>query len=188
MLDRAAFRTARSLAALELDEVYSASRILCGPKLKRSPSRGLARWPKPANRHPHRPFLPLRESSWAAQQPTLPGMVRRGSDEEYPGEPASERCACPAGGSPVSVSTGAPSSRPQSAGRDPWVRAGRQKPVKRREPRSGPKSWNTRSRSRPASRSCSSTCAANDEAQTPTNRSPRRRRLIHPNRPRRHST
>ncbi len=46
-------------------------------------------------------------------------------------------CACPAGVSPASVSTGAPSSRPQSSGGDPVGRAGRQEPVRRREPCSG---------------------------------------------------
>jgi len=64
-------------------------------------------------------------------------MVRR---EAAPGRAfgsESACCACPAGGSPASVSTGAPSSRPQAIGGDPVVRAGRRKPVRRRKPRSG---------------------------------------------------
>ncbi len=46
-------------------------------------------------------------------------------------------CACPTGESPVPVGVGAPGSRPQTAEGDLGVRAGRQKPVKRRKPFSG---------------------------------------------------
>jgi len=46
-------------------------------------------------------------------------------------------CACPTGASPVPVSVGAPGSRPQVLEGDLCARAGRQKPVRRREPRSG---------------------------------------------------
>jgi hypothetical protein len=47
------------------------------------------------------------------------------------------RYACPAGESPVPVSIGAPGSRPQVFGGDPFARAGRQKPMMRQEPYSG---------------------------------------------------
>jgi hypothetical protein len=46
-------------------------------------------------------------------------------------------CACPTGESPVPVGVGAPGSRPQAAEGDLGARAGRRKPVKRREPYSG---------------------------------------------------
>jgi hypothetical protein len=46
-------------------------------------------------------------------------------------------CACPAGESPVPVGVGAPGSRPQVVEGDLCARAGRQEPVRRREPRSG---------------------------------------------------
>lgn len=46
-------------------------------------------------------------------------------------------CACPTGESPVPVGVGAPGSRPQVVEGDLCARAGRQKPVKRREPFSG---------------------------------------------------
>ena len=46
-------------------------------------------------------------------------------------------CACPTGESPVPVGIGAPGSRPQVLEGDLRARAGRQKPVRRREPRSG---------------------------------------------------
>jgi hypothetical protein len=67
-------------------------------------------------------------------------MVRREANERASGRPRAEsgaRCASPAGESPVSVSIGAPSSRPQAAGETPQAQAGRRKPVRRREPRSG---------------------------------------------------
>jgi RNA-directed DNA polymerase len=64
-------------------------------------------------------------------------VVRREVDEGRSWGPASACCASPAGGSPASVSTGAPSSRPQASGGDLVVRAGRQKPASRREPLSG---------------------------------------------------
>lgn len=47
------------------------------------------------------------------------------------------RCASPEGGSPSPVSVGASGSRSQAPRGDPGVQAGRQKPVRRREPRSG---------------------------------------------------
>jgi hypothetical protein len=46
-------------------------------------------------------------------------------------------CACPTGESPVPVGVGAPGSRPQVVEGDLHARAGRQKPVRRRKPRSG---------------------------------------------------
>jgi hypothetical protein len=46
-------------------------------------------------------------------------------------------CACPTGESPVPVGVGAPGSRPQVVEGDLRARAGRQKPERRREPRSG---------------------------------------------------
>jgi hypothetical protein len=46
-------------------------------------------------------------------------------------------CASPTGESPVPVGVGAPGSRPQAAEGDFHARAGRQKPVRRRKPRSG---------------------------------------------------
>src|SRR5215207_524567 len=52
-----------------------------------------------------------------------------------PGEPPS-RCDSPAGESPVSVSAGAPSSRPAAEGEIPTAEAGCQKRARRREPRS----------------------------------------------------
>src|SRR5437868_3435761 len=64
-------------------------------------------------------------------------MVRREADKGREERVESARCAFPAGESPASVSTGAPSSRPQASGGDPVVRAGRQKPARRRELRSG---------------------------------------------------
>jgi len=50
---------------------------------------------------------------------------------------AAASCACPTGESPVPVGVGAPGSRPQVVEGDLCARAGRQKPVKRREPFSG---------------------------------------------------
>jgi RNA-directed DNA polymerase len=67
----------------------------------------------------------------------LTRMVRRESEGIQQSWVTSARCACPAGVSPASVSTGAPSSRPQAVGGDPKVQAGRRKPVRRREPCSG---------------------------------------------------
>jgi hypothetical protein len=64
-------------------------------------------------------------------------MVRRDADGERPLGLPSACCTSPAGGSPASVSTGAPSSRPQVSGGDPVARAGRQKPGVRREPKYG---------------------------------------------------
>ncbi len=53
------------------------------------------------------------------------------------GGSAAACCACPTGESPVPVGVGAPGSRPQVVEGDLCARAGRQKPVKRREPFSG---------------------------------------------------
>jgi hypothetical protein len=67
-------------------------------------------------------------------------MVRReeaGRPSGVPDERPALRCAFPAGASPASASVGAPSSRPQVAGRDPDARAGRRKPVPRRMPCGG---------------------------------------------------
>ena len=67
-------------------------------------------------------------------------MVRRDAAEVSapPGAGATAaRCATPAGASPVPVGIGAPGSRPQARRGDPQARAGCQKPVRRREPRSG---------------------------------------------------
>ena len=61
-------------------------------------------------------------------------MVRR--DEGDRASSASRRSS-PAGASPVSVSAGAPSSRPQASGEIPVARAGCRKPL-RREPARGP--------------------------------------------------
>jgi hypothetical protein len=64
-------------------------------------------------------------------------MVRREAEESLGIGAKSARCAFPADASPASVSTGAPSSRPQGNGGDPVARAGRQKPARRRKPLSG---------------------------------------------------
>src|SRR5687767_5342795 len=61
-------------------------------------------------------------------------MVRR---DEAGGKSSVSRCPSPAGASPVSVSAGAPSSRPQAPGESPVARAGCQEPL-RREPVRGP--------------------------------------------------
>ena len=61
-------------------------------------------------------------------------MVRR--DEADRG-PSASRCSSPAGASPVSVSAGAPSSRPQASAERLVAEAGCQKPL-RREPVRGP--------------------------------------------------
>ncbi len=53
------------------------------------------------------------------------------------GRRAAACCACPTGESPVPVGVGAPGSRPQVVEGDLHARAGCQKPVRRREPRSG---------------------------------------------------
>ena len=61
-------------------------------------------------------------------------MVRR---DETDRSSSASRCSSPAGASPVSVSAGAPSSRPQAPGESPMARAGCQKPP-RRKPARGP--------------------------------------------------
>ena len=64
----------------------------------------------------------------------MPGVVRR--DDER-ARARSSRRSSPAGGSPVSVSAGAPSSRSQARGETRVAQAGRQEP-QRREPARGP--------------------------------------------------
>src|SRR5262245_39997651 len=67
-------------------------------------------------------------------------MVRRDETSQEPPEGGANGVsggAALAGGSPASVDTGEPSSRPQSSGSDSDGRAGRRKPVKRRELHSG---------------------------------------------------
>jgi hypothetical protein len=64
-------------------------------------------------------------------------MVRREAGADRPKKPTSASCTSPAGASPVSVSTGAPSSRPQVSKGDLVAQAGRRKPVNRQEPLSG---------------------------------------------------
>ena len=64
----------------------------------------------------------------------LSRMVRR---DEADRRSSASRCSSPAGASPVSVSAGAPSSRPQASGESPVAQAGCQKPL-RREPARGP--------------------------------------------------
>ena len=67
-------------------------------------------------------------------------MVRRDAEAKLNpegGGPTLACCATPTGESPVPVSVGAPGSRPQVVEGDLCARAGRQKPVRRREPRSG---------------------------------------------------
>ena len=61
-------------------------------------------------------------------------MVRRDDADK---QPSASRCSSPAGASPVSVSAGAPSSRPQAPGETPVAQAGCQKPL-RRKPARGP--------------------------------------------------
>jgi len=67
-------------------------------------------------------------------------MVRRDATESlapHGAKPTAACCASPAGASPAPVSAEAPGSRPQATGEDLCVRAGRRKPVKRREPCNG---------------------------------------------------
>ena len=59
-------------------------------------------------------------------------MVRR---DEVDRSPSASRCSSPAGASPVSVSAGAPSSRPQASGESPVARAGCQEPLRREQVR-----------------------------------------------------
>jgi hypothetical protein len=61
-------------------------------------------------------------------------MVRR---DEAGGLRSASRCSSPAGASPVSVSAGAPSSRPQASAERSVSQAGCQEPL-RREPARGP--------------------------------------------------
>jgi len=67
-------------------------------------------------------------------------MVRRDAEERLTparGGPTLACCATPTGESPVPVGVGAPGSRPQVVEGDLCARAGCQKPVRRRESRSG---------------------------------------------------
>jgi hypothetical protein len=67
-------------------------------------------------------------------------MVRRDAKEElipHGGGSTVACCATPTGESPVPVGVGAPGSRPQVLEGDLCARAGRQKPVRWRKPRSG---------------------------------------------------
>jgi hypothetical protein len=67
-------------------------------------------------------------------------MVRRDAIEREASQEVSlevVRCASPAGASPAPESAGAPGSRPQATLERAWSQAGRQEPVRRREPRSG---------------------------------------------------
>jgi len=59
-------------------------------------------------------------------------------------------CATPTGESPVPVGVGAPGSRPQVLEGDLCARAGRQKPVRRREPRSGEQARGPQHKVKPA--------------------------------------
>ena len=61
-------------------------------------------------------------------------MVRR---DEVDRSSSASRCSSPAGASPVSVSAGAPSSRPQASAERPVAQAGCQEPL-RRKPARGP--------------------------------------------------
>jgi len=64
-------------------------------------------------------------------------MVRREEAGVLSNGSLASRCPSPAGGSPASVSAGAPSSRPQASGEIPVARAGCRKPL-RRKPARGP--------------------------------------------------
>ena len=59
-------------------------------------------------------------------------MVRR---EDADGKPSGSRCSSPAGGSPASVSAGAPSSRPRAWLETAVARAGCQEPLRREQVR-----------------------------------------------------
>ena len=61
-------------------------------------------------------------------------MVRRDEADRLA---SASRCLSPTGASPVSVSAGAPSSRPQASSESPVAQAGCQKPL-RRKPARGP--------------------------------------------------
>lgn len=70
----------------------------------------------------------------------MPEMVRREAADKRParaGAPSPARCTSPAGESPAPVGVGAPGSRPQVEEGDLHARAGRRKPVRRRESCSG---------------------------------------------------
>jgi hypothetical protein len=80
-------------------------------------------------------------------------MVRRdATDVLFPsGEGAlAARCAFPAGESPAPVGVGAPGSRPQVSEGELRARAGRRKPVRRREPCSGEQAHGPQHQVKPA--------------------------------------
>jgi RNA-directed DNA polymerase len=109
---------------------------------------------------------------------TLVAMVRRDEAEGHapqPGVKTASRCASPAGASPAPVSVGAPGSRPQLSGGDTGGRAGRQKPVRRREPCSGEQTRGPQNKEKPAAstqeqsggRAAHFTAKATPEARAP---------------------
>src|SRR5512143_2333055 len=80
-------------------------------------------------------------------------MVRRDATEASAPKgagAAAARCATPAGASPVPVGVGAPGSRPHAWEEDLRARAGRRKPVKRREPFSGERACGPQHEVKPA--------------------------------------
>jgi RNA-directed DNA polymerase len=77
-------------------------------------------------------------------------MVRREADQALVSRGGSARRVVPAGASPVPVSAEAPGSRSQVVGRESAVRAGRQKPMRRQEPRSGKRSHGPQHEVKPA--------------------------------------
>ena len=105
-------------------------------------------------------------------------MVRRDAEEASSpsGLVTLEACCIPpTGGSPVLVSAGAPGSRSQVTGEDPRARAGRQKPARRREPRSGEQARGPQHEVKPAasteeqsgSRAAHVTAKATSDARVP---------------------
>jgi hypothetical protein len=86
----------------------------------------------------------------AVRRGTLVEMVRRDADRIRGVGPRSARCVSSAGGSPVSVSAEAPSSRPQVPGREAYAQAGRQEPARRREPCSGERAHGPQHEVKPA--------------------------------------
>src|SRR5260221_10739279 len=80
-------------------------------------------------------------------------MVRRDEDDGEAGRPAaptSSRCASPTGGSPDSVSAGAPSSRLRVPGREAYAQAERRKPARQQELRSGERAHGPQHEVKPA--------------------------------------
>src|ERR1019366_5528648 len=109
-----------------------------------------------------------------------PAMVRRDATErESPGGEPLEiaRCASLAGASPAAESAGAPGSRPQATLERAWSQAGRQEPVRRREPSSGEQARGPQHHVKPAAStdSQSEAGAAHVTAKaTPAKRAPER--------------